>query len=258
MTRQIFTLAEARDALDPQGPEVRMRHRLKHYIRSKRLRSIARGVYAVVPFGVSPTEIQPDPFLAGAAIRPDAVFAYYSAIVLLGAARVEWDVTTILTAKRRPSMYIGSARIDFLSRPRVLAGSRKALLGVRNVDWLGRSLRVTGPERTLVDGFHQPGRVGGAPELAAAAAGFSVLDPDLIVRLLRAYDEKILWGAVGWFLERYQKSFSVPDAVLRQIERHRPKSRVYLVRQERHGWLAHRWNVMLPVSLRELEEPGER
>jgi predicted transcriptional regulator of viral defense system len=257
-SRQVFTLAEAHHALKPQGSMAGMRERLKHYVRTRRLRAVTRGVYAAVPYAIAPERFQPDAYLVGAAMRADAVFAYYSAIVLLGAARVEWNVVTVLTSRRRPALDVGSVRVDFASQPPALVNRRQTALGVRTVDRLGRSLRVTGPERTLVDGFRHPGRVGGIAELVAAAAGFSVLDLDLVARVLRAYDEKTVWAAVGWFLERHRSSFSVPEAFLRQLERRRPKSRVYLVRGEGRGRLARRWNLMLPESVAAPGEPDER
>jgi hypothetical protein len=115
-------------------------------------------------------------------------------------------------------------RVDFLVHPPALVRRRETQLGVRSVDRSGRTLRVTGPERTLVEGFRSPRRVGGFAELVAACAAFPVLDLDLLERVLRAYDEKILWAAVGWFLEGHRATFSA------RLEGRRPRSRVYLAR----------------------------
>jgi predicted transcriptional regulator of viral defense system len=232
-----------------------MRERLKHHVRLRRLLHVGRGVYAAVPYGISSEAFQPDPFLVAAALRSDAVFAYYSAFTLLGTARVEWKVVTILTSRRRRPLNVGGTRLEFASQPPKLIRRKQGALGLRTVDRLGRVLRVTGPERTLVDGMRQPDRTGGLAEVISAAAGFAVLDLDLVRRLLEAYNEKNLWAAVGWFLERHRDHFSVPDDFLRRLERHRPKSRVYLRRGER-GRLASRWNLMLPESVLGQQEPG--
>lgn len=50
-----------------------------------------------------------------------------------------------------------------------------------------RKLRVTGPERTLIDGFRRPDLVGGLPELVESAAGFPVMDLPLLFDLLEAH-----------------------------------------------------------------------
>lgn len=47
-------------------------------------------------------------------------------------------------------------------------------LGVDSVDHAGVTLRVTGPERTLVDAFRTPRWSGGMEELVESAAGFGV------------------------------------------------------------------------------------
>ena len=222
-----------------------------------RLLSVSRGVYAAVPFGIDAERFLPDPFFVASSVRSDAVFSHYSAITLLGAARAVWKVLTVLTSSPRPPLEMNQARVDFLVRPPALVRRRETLLGVRSVDRSGRPLRVTGPERTLVEGFRSPRRVGGFAELVDACAGFPVLDLDLLERVLRAYDEKVLWAAVGWFLERHRAAFSVPDAYLALLESRRPRSRVYLTRGEGPGRLASRWNVMLPDSLT-ASEPDER
>ena len=256
-SRQVFTLAEARRALLPGAPTERMRNRLKRYLSTGRLLSVSRGVYAAVPFGIDAERFQPDPFLVASSVRSDAVFAHYSAITLLGAARVEWRVLTVLTSAPRRSLEMKHARLDFLAHPPALVRRREKMLGVRSVDRAGRALRVTGRERTLVEGFRSPRRVGGFSELVAACAAFPVLDLDLLDHVLRAYDEKVLWAAVGWFLERYQATFSVPEAYLARLESRRPRSRVYLARREGRGRLASRWNLMLPGSLAAPAEPNE-
>jgi predicted transcriptional regulator of viral defense system len=100
-SRQVFTLAEARRALLPGAPAERVRNRLKRYLGTGRLLSVSRGVYAAVPFGIEAGRFQPDPFLVASSVRADAVFSHYSALTLLGAARVVWKVLTVLTASRR-------------------------------------------------------------------------------------------------------------------------------------------------------------
>jgi hypothetical protein len=110
-------------------------------------------------------------------------------------------------------------------------------------------VEFTGPERTLVDGFRQPRWVGGLEELLNSAAGFGVLDLDLLQRLLTAYGQQILWAAAGWFLEHHQASFSVPGKYLGRLERKRPSQPRYLERGTRGGRLIPRWNLILPRHL---------
>ena len=257
-TRRVFTLSEARRTLKRSGSERSVRDRLNYYVRTRRLLPVTRGVYAAVPPGIDSARFQPDPFLIGATLRPDGVFGYYSALSLLGVARVDWNVVTVETVRRRRRLVVGGVRLEFVAPPRAILPLHQQRVGMTAVDRSGRALRVTGPERTLVEGLREPGRCGGIGELVAAAAGFPALDLDLVDRFLSAFDEKVLWASLGWFLERHRRSFSVSDSFLSRLEQRRPRSRVYLARGDGRGRLAPRWNLILPEALMSPGEPDER
>jgi predicted transcriptional regulator of viral defense system len=252
----VFRLEQAARAFGHQDHRTTL-ERLRYHVSTGRLKPVARGVYARVPPSLDAGKFQPDAFLVAAAVRPDGVFSHHSALELLGAAHSEWNVVTVVTTTRRKALRLDGQRIDFLTPPASLLRSRQQGLGVRTADRMGETLRVTGPERTLADGFRTPAHVGGVAELAESAAGFPVLDLELLRKLLEAYGEKGLYAAVGWFLERHRRTFSVPDEFLRRLERKRPRSPHYLLRAQRGGRLAGRWNLILPEALT-ATEPDER
>jgi predicted transcriptional regulator of viral defense system len=194
-----------------------------------------------------------------AAARDDSVFAYHSALQLLGAAHSVFHVVAVFTGRRRRPLQVRDARVEFVSHPTPLVRRRAVGLGVREVRYRDRALKATGPERTLVEGFRKPRMVGGLEELIQSAAGFSSFDLDLLLSVLKAYDQKALWGAAGWFLEQYHQTFRVPEKYLRTLERRRPTSPHYLPRRQRGmgGVLASRWNLVLPESVVSLREPNE-
>lgn len=253
----VFSLEEAAKALGGDAEPAVARERLKYHLERGRLQSVARGVYATVPPGLSAAGFQPDPFLVAAVTRPDAVLSHHSALELLGAAHSAWNLVTAFTQSRRAPLQLEGARIRFLDHPAALRRSAQEALGVRSIRRANRSLRVTGPERTLVDGLRQPDLAGGLEELVESAAGFAVLDLELLRKILVAYQSKSLWAAVGWFLERYQRTFYVPDGYLEELVRYRPKSPHYMARGQRGGELNRRWNLILPVSLGSGREPDE-
>jgi hypothetical protein len=252
----VFSLEQAARAFGHEQHRTTL-ERLRHHVSSGRLVSVARGVYARVPAGVDPAGFFPDGFLVAVAVREDAVFSHHSALELLGAAHSVWNVITVVTTRPRKALELEKQRILFLARPAPLVRASMPGLGLHGVDRLGQQLRVTGPERTLVDGFRDLRHVGGPPELVDSAAGFGVLDLDLLGQLLDVYSEKGLYAAVGWFLERHQRSFSVPDDYLVQLEHNRPRSPHYLLRGRRGGSLVRRWNLILPEELT-TQEPDER
>lgn len=256
-TYPVFSLDQATTALAPSRGTTGTVDRLKHYLKSGRLKLLARGLYAAVPPGHPAESFQADSFLVAHAARPDGVFCYHGALELLGAAHSAWHQCTVFSMSRRSPLKLGGARVLFLEHPTALRKSQNALLGTKKVERRGQLLRVTCPERTLVEGFRRPELVGGLSELTTSAGGFASLDLAMLERVLKQYAAGQLWGAVGWFLERHQSTFHVPNAYLSRLEARRPRSPQYVPRGQRGGVLVARWNVILSAEVMR-SEPDER
>jgi hypothetical protein len=256
-THRVFNLDEAAQALAPTGGRKATLERLKYSVARGKLKKLARGVYASVPPGVEPEKFQPDRFLVAAALRPDVVFSHHSALELLGGAHSEWRLCTAYSARRSQAFDLAGQEIRFLLQPQSLVRHQAVELGIRSVHRLDRELRVTGPERTLIDGFRRPDLVGGVAEFVESVAGFPVLELPLLFELLDAFGQKGLWAAIGWFLDAYRTTFYVGDEDLAVIDKHVPKAPLYLVRNQRGGVLVRRWNLIVPDVLMEGWEPDE-
>ena len=253
----VFSIREATEAFNPRRGRQGMVDRLKHHVEKGRLVSVTKGIYAVVPGSRESGDFHPDPFLSAVAARKDAVFSHHSALELLGASHSAWYKVTVFTEKRRRPLPMARTTIMFLRDPGVLEGKQKRIMGIRKVERLGKVLTATGPERTLVEGFRRPALAGGLEELVESAAGFPVLDLGLLEEVLGAYDAAYLWAAAGWFLERYQRTFYASDDLLVRFQRKKPLSPQYLEKASRGGWLAPRWNLILPDPLRAQGATGE-
>jgi len=246
----VFSLDEATAALSPPGGRRGMVERLKHHLEKGRLKLVTREIYAVVPPDVELAQFHPDPFLTAVAVRADAVFSHHSALELLGAAHSVWNQVTLYTGKRRRPLRLNGSILRFMEHPGAMLSISDRDFGTRRIERRGKILKATGPERTLVEGFRRPALVGGLEELVLSAGGFSTIDLDLLEEVLNRYNIANLWAAAGWFLERFQSSFYVPNEVLLRMERRRPRSPQYLERGHRGGWLASRWNLILPNILK--------
>ena len=254
----VFSLEDLRRALGPAGSRRAASERVKYFHKRGRLKTVSRGVYATVPIGIDPSDFKPDRFLVVAVVRPDAVFSHHSALELLGAAHSDWNVCSAFTGRRHAQFRVDGVKLLFLLDPPSLREGNLRHLGTRRVARQGKTLWTTGPERTLLDGFRQPRIAGGLTEILESAKGFGVLDLDLLSRLLAVYKQKILYAAVGWFLEMTRRQFSVPESLLDDLEKKRPRSRHYLPRgQRRGGMLVSRWNLVLPKELMHGKEPNE-
>lgn len=252
----VFRLEEYADAREKAHDMASVRNQIKYYAHLKRIKRVGPGVYARVPFGQDVETFWPDPVLIAACIRPDGVFSHHTALELLGAGHSLWQVCTLFCKHPPLPINMGGQQIQFLRYPGVMLKKENIELGVRHGERQGRRITFTGPERTLVEGFRQPRWVGGPEELVASAMGFGSLDLDLLQKILCAYDQNNLWASVGWFLERYQKQFYVPEHLLNDLAERRPKKPRYLIRSDRGGMLNKRWNLIIPDKL--LNWEGQR
>ena len=253
----VFSLDLAVRELAPSGERERTRARLRYHLNQGALKLLARGLYAVVPAGVTPEDFQPDPFLTAAAERPDSLFCHHSALELLGSAHSVWHEFTVYTRRRRTSLPLGNGNIRFLQHPTVMIDEGEQPFAARRVEHRGRMLVCTSPERILVEGFRRPSMVGGHEELLISTSGIPALDLDLLQEVLLRYQTAKLWAATGWFLESFRNRFHVSDEILQRWADRAPASPQYLERSKRGGRFFRRWNLVVPIGLDNLGGPDE-
>jgi len=254
----VFSLAEAARVLAPPGGRPGTVERLKYHVKTGRLKRMARELYGVVPRGQSAEGFHPDLFLVASAVRPSGVFCYHSALELQGVAHSVWNQCTVFSGRRHPPLEMENGKILFLEHPGPLQTRGDELLGTLTVEYRDCVFRVTGPERTLVEGFRRLDLAGGLEEFIAPASDFPGLDLDLVESVLKSYDIANLWAATGWFLETCRETYDVTEDFLNRLESHRPRKPHYLVRSQRGGTLAKRWNLILSPEMDHLGVPDER
>ena len=221
----------------------------KYYAEVGRLRRLTRGLYAVTPIGTDARTFLPDPYLVAAALRPDAILSHHSALDLLGHAHSVFHQFPYFTGHPRRTLRVDGFEWPAVPHPAPLVRKRRTEFGVVQLDRRGQLLRLTGPERTLVDGFAAPWWVGGLDELVESAAGFRDLDLDLLNAYLKLLDRRVLDAATGWFLERHPEVSSDVGGLLTKLEKRRPQQPLYLGGRRAGGHLQRRWNILVPPSL---------
>lgn len=190
---------------------------LKYHLRTGNVLSVARGLYAVVPPKADASTFVPDRFLLGATARPDACFCYHAALELLGLAHSTWTTCTVFTARRHPTIEFRGQRVRFLANPVALEPQSipARLVGVNDPDNVDRRgdlgpsfrmmattsvdrgplrLRVTGRERTLVEGLREPDHVGGLNELLDSFVGVKLPNIQVLTTVLDLYHERFALG----------------------------------------------------------------
>lgn len=202
--------------------------RVKYALKRGRLKLLAKGFYAVVPQGSEKRRFAPDRFLAAAALSDDAVLAYHSALELLGFAHSVYRDVYYLTARRRKDLRLSDGRVRALLPPKALRDRQASHHGVETRERLGVKVRVTGPERTLVDCFAVPRYAGGLEEVMESGRAIAILDLEVLGTYLDLLGERRLFAVLGFFLEQQARRLFVPPAFLERLERKRPVSKIYL------------------------------
>ena len=252
----VLTLDLWAKALGGRTARTRALDQAKYYCGTGRLRRLARGLYAVVPLGVDAEKFVPDPYLVAASLRSDAILSHHTALDLLGHAHSVFQHFPYFTARPRKTLRVDGMEWPALQHPAALVRKRRIDFGVVEIDRRGMILRVTGAERTLVDGFSAPRWVGGMDELVESAAGFRDLDLDIVDTYLKLHDSRVLDAAVGWFLERHPEVSTGVDRCLAKLERRVPQQPLYLAGRQNGSRLQRRWNILVPPQLADASFEG--
>jgi len=218
-THPVFTLGQFREAVGGKAAPSTTQVRVKYHLSRARLKLVEKGVYAVIPPGVEPKQFVPDRFLVATALRDDAVLAYHSALELLGYGHGAYRDTFYLTARRRKDLRLAGGRVRSLLHPKRLREKGEESYGVETRERLGVKLRVTGPERTLVDCLAAPRYAGGIDEVFQSAGGIPALDLDRLFGYLERLGQRCFYAVLGFFLEREAERLFVPPEFLDRLAR---------------------------------------
>lgn len=245
-THPVFTLGEFRRTVGTQATPSTSQTLIKYHLSRGNLRLVERGVYAVVPPGVDAKQFGPDRFLVAAALRPDAVLAYHSALELLGVAHSTFRDVFFLTSRRRKDLRLSGGRIRALLHPKRLRERRAEDYGVEVRERAGVKLHVTGPERTLVDCLVTPRYAGGLEEALQSLRGIAAFDLDRLAGYLDLLGTRRAFAVVGAYLEQEAARLFVPPAYLDRLAKQVPRSPGYLARTSTGGRFLRRWNLIVP------------
>jgi predicted transcriptional regulator of viral defense system len=187
------------------------------------------------------TGAAPNPYRLGARVTSPYAFAYGSALALHGAATAERSEVLVASPHRFEAF-----EYDGLLYRRALPWPDGALVKVSvgpEFVW------TTTVERTLVDCVRVPANAGGMSELLRGAGALPPVDGEQLLRWVEHYGEANLAARLGFVLE--SSDMAGRDAgLLEELERRRPRARVYLEPGTRGGRVVARWNVIVPAHLR--------
>jgi predicted transcriptional regulator of viral defense system len=254
----VFTTAEITSFLRENGTtSVATRNSLLQYHEATgRLLRVRRGLYAVVPVGVSSEAAPVDPYLVAAKAAPDAVLGYHAALAFHGKAYSLYQRFEFLTAKTGREFQFRGDSFRPVRFPKALEEREKHLLGVTEAERSGLAVRVTSLERTLVDVLDRPALGGGWEEIWRSLESREFFDLDRLIEYAILLGNATTVSKVGFYLEQHREALMVDSAHLKRLQARRPKEPHYLEARDRRTNAKRRpvaflsnWNLIVPQEL---------
>jgi len=223
---------------------------IKQHLRAGNLVRVRRGLYAVVPRGLTPDGVQVDPFALATQLAPDAVVAFHGALRFHGKAHSLSRSIPYLTGTRiKPFCFQGTEFVP-IPVPPCLRSLPQWGGGIMETQRNGARIRVTTLERTLVDVLEAPRHGGGWEEIWRSLESVEFLDLDAVIDYLVKLSSPVAVARVGFYLEQHREELMVEEAQLEFLSRLAPRRPVYLQRRNREpGKLVARWNLVVPLRI---------
>ncbi len=252
-THSVFTTDEIAAYLAERGsksPRTRS-NLLQHHARRGHIVLIRRSVWAAVPPGTTPEQWSPDPYAICARLTPEAIVGYHAALALHGLAYTVWSEYAYFTAAaQRPPFEWRGMTFRPVLHPAALRRAKRETAGTAIVDRGGVDVRVTTPERTLVDCLHRPELAGGWEEIWRAADSVQYLNIGALVDYALLLGNATTIAKAGLLLEMHQTALGVMPRDLERLAAARPQAAHYLDRRTRSGGrLLARWNLIVPEAM---------
>lgn len=245
-THPVFSFDELWGTLGKRINKYAVTRRLKYAQSKQRILHLCKGIYAAVPYGLSPAKYYPDQLLVMTALREDAIFCGHTALELSGVAYSTSNRCTAYTQQRSLDLEIQGVNYYTVSHRSAILSSGMVDVGTKEIYRGKKALRVLSPERILVEGLQDPRLYGGYSEFLESVLAFPYLNYELILRIAEIFDNSRSYALLGWFLELHQEKFLIPDSVLEHLEG-KLKRRKHLMNPKWEGGVYYkRWKLWVP------------
>ncbi len=251
-THPIFTGAELDEYMSSRG-QVGERARealLAYYRKVGWVTRVRRGLYAVTPRGSNAATYPVDPFLIASRLTKDAVLAYHTALEFRGSAYSMQNYFTYAALRPLNPVTFHSYLFRGVRFPQALLQAGRQDFGIVTADRAGMSVRVTSPERTLVEVLDRPDLSGSWEEVWRSLESIEFFDLDEVVDYIKLLGNATLAAKVGFFLEQHREPLMVEEGYLKTLHALQPRHPHYLERGKREsGRLAPGWNLVVPQDV---------
>lgn len=196
----VFTLSEFMTEVDPTtAPSTRYTN-LRNAVARGQARRLTRGLYAS-NLGVYRGRT-PNVALVASKAAPDAVLSYHAALQALGVAHSALRLVSFTSDSRVKRFDVDGYAFRRVPPPRALAAAGNQLLATEMVRSADQLVRVTSPERTLVDCLMRQDLGGGLEEVLRSVGSFLNLSAGAVTDYVAALRSPAAAARAGWVLER--------------------------------------------------------
>lgn len=231
------------DMIRLTGSESAAQWQIKNYLKKGYIERVRRDLYAVI--SMETEQPIPSRFEIASRIADDAYISHHSAFEFYGYAnQVFYDVYFSTEKKVRTFEYD-----DLHYQPVVWRGS----VGVTETN---NGVRVTLPERTVIDSIADFPRIGGLEELLRCIALVPSLDERKLLEALAAYGRGQLYQKAGYILESYKDELALPEAFFSECMTRSSTSKTYLFDRQDDFVLHEKWLLYAPKDLGKLVDKG--
>ena len=256
----VFRIDELRNyraaAVAPGGRNVESL--LNYHHKTGRIELIRQGVYAAVSKGGANAHTKVDPLLIAGRCVPDAVIVNHGALEFHGLVYSQFHTYTFQSqTTSRPFEYQGNRFVP-LAPPRALVRTGSESFETKTGERHGLSVTVSSIERTLVDVINTPRWSGSWEEIWRSLDLIEFIDPDRVLRYLRALGNATTAARVGWFIDSRRERFMIDEGQLGEMHALQPVKPVYFDRNYVGPTrFVPEWNLVVPVYIAETgwEEP---
>jgi predicted transcriptional regulator of viral defense system len=246
----VFTRKEFAAVLDVNGTATpnAITTLLQHHLRSGRLLLLRPGLYAVIRPGADPAHWPVDMFLLSSRLTDDAIISHHSALESLGYAYTMHNRVIITTRHSLRRFQFRGVGVLTTQPPSALVQHNADTFLVDTMDRQGLEVKVTSPERTLVDLLVRPRLGGGWEEIWRSLESFPMYNVDQIIAYVKLLDNAVTVSKVGFFLEQHRSTHQITAKQLASLHALQSKSVVYM---DRHagGTCVPGWNLIVPEDV---------
>ncbi len=206
---------------------------LAYHVNNGNLVRVKKGLYAVVPSGVTAADYLADPYLLASRMAQDAVLAYHTALDFYSKSYSVFNKFLYLTKRSVKDVSFRNYQFSPVRPPKSLLDKRKSNFGVKTSERNGMEIRVTSLERTLVDLFDKPHLGGGWEEIWRSLESVEFYNINEVVEYALLLNKASTIAKVGYFLERNEEILFVDSSDLQTLKNEYPNSLAIWIEAQR-------------------------